>query len=141
MNLDKMFSMFKITEEETKVLYDEQRASYKNHAHFYLGLFYKMINREDTIAFAALIQSLHVDDNTQADIITVSKYLTYNHAYNYLATLKLNNKEHLEQLAIYDNSEFKQAVDKALTYFIQEEEYEKCTFLKTVLEHTSLSSK
>jgi len=133
--------MFKVTEEETEILHSEQVLSYKNHAHFYLGLFHKMINREDSIAFAALIQSLHVDDTTQADIIVVSKYLTYNHAYNYLATIKLESVEHLQQLATYDNSDFEGAVGKAIQYFIEEEEYEKCNFLKKVLDLTLLSSK
>jgi len=141
MNLDKMFSMFNVTDEEVSILGKEQATSYKDDAHFYLGLFYKMINREDSIAFTALIQSLHVDQATQTDITTVSKYLTYNHAFNYLTSINFNNQQHLVQLLVYDNLDFKAAANKAICYFIEEEEYEKCSFLKKVLDHTPLLNK
>ena len=126
MNLDKIFSMFSDATEVTKTKYTENIESLHNHPSFYLGIFQKLINREDDITLQIIVQNLDVDEETKENIKEMSTYLTFTQAFSYLSALNIDTPEHLEYLLTYTNPEFEKAALKAMKYFESTEEYEKC---------------
>jgi len=132
MNLDKIFSMFSDATEATKTDYNRNIESFQNHPAFHLGMFHKLINREDDITLQIIVQSLDVDEETRT-------FLTFTQAFNYLSALNIHTPEHLEYLLTYTNPEFEKAALKAMKYFESTEEYEKCGFIKEVLDYTIFS--
>jgi len=134
MDIDKIFSMFTESESEETLRYAKQSISYKDHPYFAMGIFHKLINREDNTSLHSIVASLNVDEETQADIISLSVHLTYSQAYNQLNTINLKNEEHLDFLRTYNDPRFKVAANKALNYFTEVEQYEKCSYLKQILD-------
>tara|TARA_B110000503_G_scaffold62963_1_gene99580 strand:+ start:128 stop:547 length:420 start_codon:yes stop_codon:yes gene_type:complete len=134
MDIDKIFSMFTESESEETLRYVKQSISYKDHPYFAMGIFHKLINREDNTSLHLIVASLNVDEETQADIISLSVHLTYSQAYNQLNTINLENEEHLDFLRTYNDPRFKVAANKALNYFTEVEQYEKCSYLKQILD-------
>lgn len=139
MNLDKIFSMFSDATEATKTNYNRNIESFHNHPAFHLGMFHKLINREDDITLQIIVQSLDVDEETRENIKEMSTFLTFTQAFNYLSALNIHTPEHLEYLLTYTNPEFEKAALKAMKYFESTEEYEKCGFIKEVLDYTIFS--
>ena len=139
MNLDKIFSMFSDATEATKTKYTDDIESLHNHPAFYLGIFHKLINREDDITLQIIVQNLDVDEETRESIKEMSTFLTFTQAFSYLSALNIHTPEHLEYLLTYNNPEFEKAALKALDYFESTEEYEKCSFIKELLDYTIFS--
>ena len=136
MDIDKIFSMFTESESEETLRYVKQSKSYRDHPYFAMGIFHKLINRDDLTALYAFVETLKIDEETRQEIYNVNLHLTYNQAYGQLTTINLNNQEHLEYLMTYNDPRFKVATDKALTYFTKVEQYEKCSFIKQILDRT-----
>lgn len=128
--------MFTESESEETLRYTTQSIPYKDHPYFAMGIFHKIINREDTTFLHSLVANLNVDEETQADIINLSVHLTYTQAYNQLNSINLENEEHLDFLRTYNDPRFKIAANKALTYFTEVEQYEKCSLIKQILDQT-----
>jgi len=126
--------MFTESESEETLRYIKQSISYKDHPYFAMGIFHKLINREDNTSLHSIVASLNVDEETQANIISLSVHLTYSQAYNQLNTINLKNEEHLDFLRTYNDPRFKVAANKALNYFTEIEQYEKCSYLKQILD-------
>ena len=139
MDLDKIFSMFSDATEATQTDYTGNVESFYNHPAFYLGMFHKLINREDAITLQIIVQSLDVDEETRENIKEMSTFLTFSQAFGYLSALNIHTPEHLEYLLTYTNPEFEKAALKAMKYFESTEEYEKCGFIKEVLDYTIFS--
>lgn len=131
--------MFSDATEATKTKYTENIESFHNHPAFYLGIFHKLINREDDITLQIIVQNLNVDEETQENIKEMSTFLTFTQAFSYLSALNIHHPEHLEYLLTYTNPEFEKAALRALDYFESTEEYEKCSFIKEVLDYTIFS--
>lgn len=83
-----------------------------------------------------VIQSLDVDEETKENIGEMSTYLTFTQAYNYLTLIDLDNTTHVNYLTICENADFLEAAAKALEYFESTEEFEKCGFIKKVIDLT-----
>lgn len=134
MDIDRIFLMFTESESEETLRYVKQSISYKDHPYFAMGIFHKLINREDFTALYAFVDTLKIDEETRQEIYNVNLHLTYNQAYGQLTTINLENKEHLDYLRTYNDPRFKAAADKALNYFAEVEQYEKCNFIKQILD-------
>ena len=126
--------MFTESESEETLRYVKQSISYKDHPYFAMGIFHKLINREDFTALHAFVNTLKIDEETRQEIYNVNLHLTYNQAYGQLTTINLESKEHLDYLRTYNDPRFKAAADKALNYFAGVEQYEKCNFIKQILD-------
>jgi hypothetical protein len=137
MDLDKIFSMFNTSPEPTENPYINNLELLKDHPAFYLGMFHKLINREDEITLQIIVENLDVDEETRGNITRMSEFLTFTQAYSYLSTINLS--EHSDYLLTYNNPELKKALKKALQYFIKIEEYEKCSFIKKVIDSSPFS--
>jgi hypothetical protein len=136
MDLGKIFSMFTDASESVVSPYAKEIDSIKKHPAFHLGMFHKIINRENDIHLQMVIQSLDVDEETKKNIGEMSTYLTFTQAYNYLTLIDLDNTTHVNYLTICENADFLEAAAKALEYFESTEEFEKCGFIKKVIDLT-----
>ena len=137
MDLDKIFSMFNTSPEPIENPYINNLELLKDHPAFYLGMFHKLINREDEITLQIIVENLDVDEETRRNITRMSELLTFTQAYSYLSTIDLS--EHSDYLLTYNNPELKKALKKALQYFVKTEEYEKCSFIKKVIDSSPFS--
>jgi len=105
------------------------------HPHMFIGLFTKMVNKKDqniiNLTLATALSS--ADGFTKSEKIKAFlEYLTFNQALNYLSFIDLNNKTHTDYLKSFDATSFLKASNQALEYFSEEEQYEKCVFIKKI---------
>ena len=137
MDLDKIFSMFSDATESVVSPYKQKVKELKDHPAFHIGMFHKIINRENDIHLQMIVQNLEVDEETKESIKEMSTYLTFTQAYNYLTLIDLQNKTHRNYLSIHASKDFLIASEKALRYFESTEEFEKCLFIQKVITLTS----
>ena len=137
MDLGKIFSMFSDASESVVSPYTKDIDSIKKHPAFYIGMFHKIINRENDIHLQMVIQSLDVDEETKENISEMSTYLSFTQAYNYLTLIDLDNTTHAKYLTVCENADLLEAAAKALRYFESTEEFEKCGFIKKIVDLTT----
>ena len=66
--------------------------------------------------------------------------MLYNRAYGYITKLDIQDEYHIKILFEEANPKFKEALNQSLSYFENEEEYEKCAVLKKYLDFLNFSS-
>lgn len=107
----------------------------ENHPRYFLGMFEKLINNHLSYQ-KGLIEMFKVADSALdvKDIEKAGENLLFNRAWEYIS--KFNIKDEYSQgiLAEKDTEKFEKAVNSAIIYFENEEEYEKCAFLKKFLD-------
>ena len=141
MNLDKLFNLFRSDEDPTP----EERniadnAGLVDHPYIYMGLFKKLIFNYSTFS-EQLFQFMRSSD-VNLDVEKMEKagvHMVYWRAYDHLAKIDLTNSFHVEIIQTYADDKFIQALTMCLQYYEDMEEYEKCAFLKKILDIVSFS--
>jgi hypothetical protein len=141
MNLDKLFNLFRSDEDPTP----EERniannAELVDHPYIYMGLFKKLIINYSTFS-EQLFQFMRSSD-VNLDVEKMEKtgvHMVYWRAYDHLAKIDLTNSFHVEIIQTYTDDKFIQALTMCLYYYEDMEEYEKCAFLKKILDTASFS--
>lgn len=87
--------------------------------------------RDQTIK---LIKKQHPDLN-EKDLQKAGDHLTYIKAYEILIQLDITNLEHLECLQEKPNAEFMKCANDSLLYFERIEEYDKCIYIRDLLNN------
>jgi hypothetical protein len=106
----------------------------------WIGMFKKLIanyeifTKQIIMFFRMSDQDLDIDDIERA-----SSYIVYTRAYDNLSKINPENLIHIEALKIYSDKPFKITLKKALDYYENIEEYEKCVFLKKIQDIINLS--
>ena len=138
MNLKKFFKLFDSKEPESEpVIVNEQLI---DHPYIYMGLFKKLILNYDAFS----IQLFQFMRSTEADL-NVDKleeagvHMVYWRAYNHIEKIDLTQDLHIDTIKAYADDNFIKALDMCLQYYENIEEYEKCAFLKKILDITNLS--
>ena len=70
----------------------------------------------------------------------VSKKMLYDRAFSYLKKIDFKDDYHLELLCNQSTPQLKLAINKAIEYHEENEEYEKCAFLKKFLDFLNSSA-
>ncbi len=141
MNLDKLFNLFQSDEDPTP----EERniannAELVDHPYIYMGLFKKLIINYSTFS-EQLFQFMRSSD-VNLDVEKMEKagvHMVYWRAYDHLAKIDLTNSFHAEIIQTYADDKFIQALTACLQYYEDMEEYERCAFLKKILDMVSFS--
>ena len=141
MNLNKLFSLFQSDEDPTP----EERniannAELVDHPYIYMGLCKKLIINYSTFS-EQLFQFMRSSD-VNLDVEKMEKtgvHMVYWRAYDHLAKIDLTNSFHVEIIQTYADDKFIQALTMCLCYYEDMEEYEKCAFLKKILDTASFS--
>lgn len=136
MDINKIFGMFGSGKNDQDISTQEfVKKIEENHPRYFLGMFEKLINNHLSYQ-KGLIEMFKVADSALdvKDIEKAGENLLFNRAWEYIS--KFNIKDEYSQgiLAEKDTEKFEKAVNSAIIYFENEEEYEKCAFLKKFLD-------
>lgn len=138
MDLKKIFKLFDSDEPEEKpVIVNEQLAE---HPYIYMGLFKKLITNYN--AFSEQLFQFMRSSDVNLDVEKMEKvgvHMVYWRAYDHLAKIDLTNSFHVEIIQTYADDKFIYALNMCLQYYEDTEEYEKCAFLKKILDIVSFS--
>lgn len=107
----------------------------ENHPRYYLGMFSKLINNHLNYQ-QGLIQMFQAADpklNIE-DIKAAGENMLYNRAWDYISQFNVEDKYCEEILKKEGSFKLEYAIISSITYFEKEEEYEKCAFLKKLLD-------
>ena len=142
MDINKIFGTFNSDRDENdfptpKFIKDME----ENHPRYYLGMFSKLINNHLSYQ-KGLIQMFQSADPKldMKDIEAVGEHLLYNRAWDYISQFNLEDKYCLEVLQKESTSKLEDALNLSLKHFEKNEEYEKCAFLKKLLDSSKFSS-
>lgn len=117
--------------EQSLTSYDDLR----NHPIFYLGMYKKFINykplSQDKISSYLKKQFIELNPD---DVAKAGRFIAYNRAWDNINKFNVNNDYHIEQLIHYSNQELIDSLNKGIGYFESTTEYEKCAFIKKILD-------
>ena len=110
------------------------------HPYIYMGLFKKLILNYNTFS-QQLFQFMRSTDN-DLDVDQMEKagiHMVYWRAYNHIEKVDLTQEFHVDILRAYADENFIIALSMCLQYYEDNEEYEKCAFLKKISDIVNLS--
>lgn len=133
MDLNKIFNMFEEyegKEDDTNLLID-----FSEHPLYWIGGFNKIIsNYLVFVKYTSNIFKNMSNDIREEDLDKVSTLILFERAWEYISKFNIDNKFHLECLKIKSSESLKDALEIAINHYEQLEEYEKCAFLKNILD-------
>ena len=142
MNIDKIFNLFNGDEFDSlkeKAQAVDVSLDYKNHPLFWVGMFKKLIQNHQV--FNTQILKFFDQMEEGLDIIDVDRageFVVFNKAWSYIQKVDPNNLVAQEALYRFSDIHLKVALELSISYFQEQEEYEKCSHLKKNLEFIKL---
>jgi len=137
MDINKIFGAFNSDKEDEngfptpKFIKDME----ENHPRYYLGMFEKLINNHLVYQKGLIKMFQSADDSLDIkDVEAAGENLLYNRAWDYIHQFNIEDKYSQEILERKNSKDFIKAVNSAISYFENNEEYEKCAFLKKFLD-------
>jgi hypothetical protein len=130
MNINKIFDLFK--SEKSKEEQVEEQVVLDGPV-LWVGMFVKLIANYEIFTkqiiqfFRTTNQELDVDDIEQA-----SSYMVYMRAYDNLSKLDINDSMHVEAIKMHPAKPLILALESALNYYLEKEEYEKCSHIQKI---------
>lgn len=113
----------------------------ENHPRYFVKMFQKLV-----INYTGYSDKI-IDFFGQADpelnigeVKRAGESMLFNKAYNYIQNIDIQDEYHVRVLFQEVNPKLKEALQKTLFYFENEEEYEKCAILKKYLDFLNFSS-
>jgi len=142
-NIDKIFDLFNDKEpdslKEKAQVADVLIKDYKNHPLFWVGMFKKLIYNHEVFHLQLLKFFDKLDEGLdQVDIDRAGEYVVFAKAWEYIKKIDTNNLQHQEAIYQFSDIHLKTALELAINYFQEQEEYEKCLHLKKNLEFVKL---
>ena len=113
----------------------------ENHPRYFVKMFTKMIL--SYTGYSDKIIDFFASADPEIDAGNVKKAgesMLYNRAYGYITKLDIQDEYHIKILFQEANPKLKEALNQSLSYFENEEEYEKCAILKKYLDFLNFSS-
>lgn len=131
MDIDRIFGLFEIPNESKKQII----RNISEHPAFWLGMFRKIIMNHSNFNDASLsIFKTAFPDMDINDIKSAGEFIIYTRSYDFLKRLDIGCELDLEIIKNNSTSELNIALKLALSYFENTEEYEKCSFIKQILD-------
>jgi hypothetical protein len=142
-NIDKIFDLFNNKEpdslKEKAQVADVLIKDYKNHPLFWVGMFKKLIYNHEVFHLQLLKFFDKLDEGLdQVDIDRAGEYVVFTKAWEYIKKIDPNNLQHQEAIYQFSDIHLKTALELAINYFQEQEEYEKCLHLQKNLEFVKL---
>ena len=113
----------------------------ENHPRYFIKMFQKLIL--NYTGYSDKIIDFFGQADPDLDIGEVKRAgenMLYGRAYNYLINIDIQDEYHVRILFEEANSKLEEALQKTLSFFENEEEYEKCAILKRYLDFLNFSS-
>ena len=134
MDINKIFDLFDgkndFKDEEIQVinLYEQPL--------FWVGMFEKLIKNNDT--FKRQIGTFFKKNDPEYDMALLEESgdaVVFNRAWQFIKQIDLNDQNHQNAVRIRANKSYLfNALEKAINYFIELEDYEKCSHLKKIFD-------
>ena len=132
-NYDKIFQVFSddANKNTSSTSYDDIR----NHPIYYLGMYKKLISYTSISQekIKKYLKNINVELGSE-DISNAGKFISCNKAWNYISKFNINDNNHISSLIEYGNDDLKHSLIQGISYFEECTEYEKCAFLKKILD-------
>lgn len=142
-DVNKIFDLFNDKEPESlkekAQIIDVLLTDYKNHPLFWIGMFKKLIYNHEVFNSKLLEFFKNLDDELdKVDVDKAGEYMVFNKAWEYIEKVDPNNFLHQESLYQLSDIYLKTALELAINYFQEQEDYEKCLHLKKNLDFVKL---
>jgi len=143
MDVNKIFNLFNNKEpdslkekaQDTDILITD----YKNHPLFWVGMFKKLIYNHNIFHTQLTKFFENIDEGLdQVDIDRAGEYVVFSKAWEYIKKVNPEDRLHQESLYHFKDEYLKTALELAINYFQEHEEYEKCAHLKKNLDFVKL---
>ena len=76
---------------------------------------------------------------TQKDLEKASEFIVYHRAWYYISNIDLSREMDLDAIKALSDEDFKFALESMIQFFENNEEYERCSFLKEIQDKVLLS--
>ncbi len=142
-DIKKIFGLFEEPQENNKEVsreeYNQLVDNYKKHPLYWVGMFKKLIYNHNLFNSQLLKFFEKLDEGLdQVDIDRAGEYVVFTKAWDYIKKVNPEDKKHQEALYHFSDIHLKIALELAINYFQEQEEYEKCVHLKKNLEFVKL---
>ena len=133
-NLDKIFDLFSANEELDGVNSTVQ-IDFTQTPIYWIGMYKKLVlnhinfNKKVLKFFKQSNQELDLEDMKDA-----GEFVVYNRAWHYIQNVDIDNKEHIIALNKYSDEYLDTALKLGISFFEQQEQYERCALLKKILD-------
>jgi hypothetical protein len=133
-NVDNIFSLFS-SNEELDGINSEVQIDFTQTPIYWIGMYKKLVlnhinfNKKVLKFFKESNQELDVDDMKDA-----GEFVVYHRAWHYIQNVNIDNKKHIIAIEKYVDEYLDTALKLGISFFEQHEEYEKCAFLKQILD-------
>jgi hypothetical protein len=135
MDIDKIFNLFN---DNSNIQNNDKKTSLKDSPFFYIGMFKKINyyynNFSDVLFFKNLDEELDVSDMKR-----VEDFIKYNRAWFWIQKINISDESSKNALILYSDISLKTYLENIIYYFESYEEYEKCAFLKKILDIVNLN--
>lgn len=112
---------------------------YKNHPLFWIGMFKKLIYNHSAYHLQLLKFFEKLDEGLdQVDIDRAGEYVVFTKAWEYIKKIDPTDFQHQEAIYHFLDIDLKVALELSISYFQEQEEYEKCSHLKKNLDFVKL---
>tara|TARA_B110000285_G_C14644520_1_gene389073 strand:- start:62 stop:520 length:459 start_codon:yes stop_codon:yes gene_type:complete len=97
---------------------------------FHVGMYKKLLLNH--VNFNTKVLNFFKNSNQEFDISDIKEageYVVFNRAWSYISNVDIKNKGYIDALKHYSDDEFYLALDMGISFFQQDELYERCAFL------------
>jgi len=113
----------------------------ENHPRYFIKLFTKMILSYTGYSDKIIDFFASADPDIDAgNVKRAGESMLYSRAYDHITKLDIQDEYHIKILFQEANPKLEEALNLSLSYFENEEEYEKCAILKKYLDFLNFSS-
>ena len=140
MNLSNFFSLFSnndkdINPQEEDSLYQTTLDDIMNTPVYWVGMFKKLIYNYESHGSKILmsVDGFDIGSNYD-DVQNAYEFMLYERSYFYLTCLDISNPEDLKVLKKESDKILLFALNNCISYYEDQEEYEKCSYLKKILD-------
>jgi NAD+--asparagine ADP-ribosyltransferase len=142
-DINKIFNLFNDKEPESlkekAEVIDVLLKDYQNHPLFWVGMFKKLIHNHTTFNTQLLKFFNDLDEGlNKVDVDKAGEYIIFTKSWDYIKKIDPNNLQHQEALYHFTDDYLKTAIELSISYFQEQEEYEKCSHLKKNLDFIKL---
>ena len=140
MNLSNFFSLFSNNnkdrnQQEEDSLHQTTLADIMNTPAYWVGMFKKLIYNYKAHGNKLLMQVEGFDIGADYDDVqSAYEFMLYERSYFYLTCLDINNPEDLKVLKKESDKILLFALNNCILYYEDQEEYEKCSYIKEILD-------
>lgn len=135
MDLNKFFGFYNKKNSTNEEDLDENLETYKKTPRFKIGMFSKLIHngllfkKQIITFFSSSSEAFDIDD-----ISVAGEFMMHNRAWYWISQFDWDDEYWVSDLKDLSNEELMVALLLSVKYFEEQEEYEKCAFLKKILD-------